>query len=85
MKELNEIQVVGKSLHAIKNQILEDYTGKFEMVGSLKVGDQIRQAQIRFGNKTDYEAYIISIDEGSDGEDALFNGYIHKTKTFNLN
>ena len=41
-KELNKIQVVNKNLHEIKQEILEDYTGEFEMIGNLKVGDQIR-------------------------------------------
>ena len=45
------------------------------MVGSLKVGDQVRQTHIRFRNVDDYEFYIISIDEGYDAEDAIFKGY----------
>ena len=64
LKELNKIQVVNKNLHEIKQEILQDYEGEFEMVGNLKVGDQIRQTQIRFRNISDYEAYINSIDEG---------------------
>ena len=43
LKELNKIQVFNKNLHEIKQEILLDYTGEFEMVGILKVGDQIRQ------------------------------------------
>ena len=46
------------------------------MVASLKVGDQIRQTHIRFRNFTDFEAYINSIDEGYDAEDAILNGFI---------
>ena len=55
------------------------------MVGSLKVGDQIRQTQFRFGNIDDYESYIISIDEGFVPEDAIFNGYICKINTPQFN
>ena len=51
------------------------------MVGSLKVCDQIRQTQIRFTNFTEYEAYINSIDEGYDAEDAVFYGDIYKLNT----
>ena len=51
------------------------------MVGNLKVGDQIRQTHIRFRNISDYEAYINSIDEGYDAEDAIFNGLIYKINT----
>ena len=55
------------------------------MVGKLSVGDQIRMTHIRFRNITDYEAYIISIDEGYDGEDAIFNGYFYKINTPQIN
>ena len=48
------------------------------MVGSLKVGDQIRQTHIRFRNINDYEAYINAIDQDYDADDAIFNGYIYK-------
>ena len=60
---------------------MRDYEGEFEMVGKLSVGDQIRTTHIRFRNITDYEAYINSIDEGCDAEDAIFNGYIYKSNT----
>ena len=46
MRELNRTEVVNKNLHEIKNEILRDYVGEFEMVGNLKVGDQIRQTHI---------------------------------------
>ena len=85
MKELNKFQVVNKNLHEIKNEILTDYEGEFEMVGSLKVGDQIRTTHIRFRNINDYEAYLNSIDEGYDAEDAIFNGYIYKINTPHFN
>ena len=62
LKELNEIQVFDKNLHENKNEILLDYVGGFEMVGNLKVGDQIRQTNIRFRNMDDFEAYVNTID-----------------------
>ena len=81
LKELNNIQVIDKNLHENKQEILQDYIGTFEMVGNLKVGDQIRQTHVRFRNMDDFEAYINSIDEGYDAEDAIFNGYIYKINT----
>ena len=78
---MNKIQFVNKNLHKIKNEISGDYTGEFETVGSLKVGDQIRQTHIRFREIDDYESYINSIDEGYDAEDAICNGYIYKLNT----
>ena len=55
------------------------------MVGNLKVGDQIRQTNIRFRNMDDFEDYIIFIDEAYVAEDAIFNGYIHKINTTQFN
>ena len=81
LKELNKIQVIDKNLHEIKQEILLDYLGEFEMVGNLKVGDQIRQTKIRFRSMDDFEAYNNSIDEGYDAEDAIFNGYFYKINT----
>ena len=55
------------------------------MVGNLINDDQIRQTHIRFRNISDYEAYINSIDEGYDADDAIFNGYIYKLDTPQFN
>ena len=85
LKELNKFQVVNENLHEIKQEILRDYNGEFEMVGNLKVGDQIRQTHIRFRNMDDFESYINSIDEGYDADDCIFNGYIYKLNTPQFN
>ena len=85
LKELNKIEVIDKNLHEIKQEILQDYIGTFEMVGNSKVGDQIRQTHVRFRKINDYEAYINSIDEGYDAEDSIFNGYIYKIITPQFN
>ena len=78
---MNKIQVIDKNLHEIRNEILLDYGGAFEMVGNIKVGDQIRQTNIRFRNVDEFEAYIISIDERYDAYDCIFDGYIYKLDT----
>ena len=85
LKELTKIQVIDKNSHEIKQEILLDYEGEFEMFGNLKVGDQIRQTHIRFKNTSDYEAYINSIDQDYDSEDSIFNGYIYKINTPQFN
>ena len=56
LKELNKFLVVDKNLHEIKQEILVYYVVEFEMVVSLKVGDQIRQTHVCFRNISDYEA-----------------------------
>ena len=76
LKELNKIHDIDKNILEIRHEILLDYAGEFEMVGRLKIGDNIRTTHIRFRIINDYEAYIKSIDEGYDAEDATFNGYI---------
>ena len=78
LREINKVEVIDKYLHDIKQEKVRDYTKEFEMFGSLKVGDQIRQTHIRFRNFDDYESYIKSMDEGYDAEDAIFNGYFYK-------
>ena len=85
LKESSKIQVIDKNLHEIKNEIFLDYIDAFEMVGSLKAGDQIRQTHIRFRNMNNFEAYINSIDEGYDADDCIFNGYIYKIDTPHFN
>ena len=85
LKELDKVQVIDKNLHEIKNEILQDYDGTFEMVENLKVGDQIRQTHVRFRNMDDFEAYINCIDQDYDSDDSIFNGYIYKIKTPQFN
>ena len=42
LKEFKKIQNVVEKKLEIKNEILGDFTGEFEMVGSLVIGDQMR-------------------------------------------
>ena len=81
LKKLNKIQVIDKNVHEIKQEILQDYDGKFEMVGTLLVGDHLRQTHIRFRNMIDFASYINSIDQDYDSDDSIFNGYIYKINT----
>ena len=86
LKELKEGHVVNKNLHETKQEVLRNHAGDFEMVDNLKIGDQIRQTHFSFRSISDYEAYINSIDERYDAQDAVFNGYTYKIDTpqFNL-
>ena len=61
--------------------MLQDYECVFELVGNLKVGDQIKQTHIRFRNMIDFETYINSINGNYDSDDSIFNGYIFKINT----
>ena len=60
--------VNGLNLHEIKNDILEDYTGDFELIGSMLVGEIEQKTNIRFKNVDDFESYINAI--GNSGYDS---------------
>ena len=69
------------NLHEIKSENLEDYTGDFELIGSMVVGE-IEQKNIRFKNVDDFESYINAIDNsGYDSEDVIFTGWLYKLNT----
>ena len=85
IKELNKIQVVNKNLHEIKQKNLIDHAGDFEMNGTWQLGNQFRHTHIRFINNTDYEAYVNAIDQDYGSDHAIFNGFIYKIKTPQLN
>ena len=74
--------VNGLNLHEIKNEILEDYTGDFELIGSMLVGEVERKTNIRFKNADDFESYINAIDNsGNDSEDVIFTKWLYKLNT----
>ena len=48
------------NLHEIEIEILQDYTGKFELNGLLIIGTSEHKTNIRFKNMDDFESYIIA-------------------------
>ena len=78
----NRKYVNGLNLHEIKNEFLEDYTGDFELIGSMLVGEIEQKTNIRFKNVDDFDSYINAIDNsGYDCEDVIFTGYLNKLNT----
>ena len=78
----NRKYVNGLNLHEIKNEILEDHTGDFELIGSMLVGEVEQKTNNRFKNVDDFESYIIAIvNSGYDSEDVLFTGWLYKQNT----
>ena len=74
--------VNGLNLHEIKNEVLEDYTGDFELIGSMLVGEVEQKTNIRFQNVDDFESYINALDNsGYDSEDVIFTGWLYKINT----
>ena len=78
----NRKYVNGSNLHEIKNEILEDYTGDFELIGSMLVGEVEQKTNIRFKNVDDFESYFNAIDNSGYGsEDVFFTGWLYKLNT----
>ena len=58
----DKIYVNNLNLCEIENEILEDYTGDFELVGKMIIGPVEHKTNIRFKNMDDFERYINAID-----------------------
>ena len=71
----NKIYVNNLNLHEIENEILQDYTGDFELNGKMIIGAIEHKTIIRFKIMGDFENYINTIDVDYDSEDATFTGY----------
>ena len=78
MATSNKIYVNNLNLHEIKNEILQDYTGDFELNGKMIIGPVEHRTNIRFKNMDDFERYINAIDVDYDSEDVTFTGYVFK-------
>ena len=81
----NKIYVNNLNLHEIKNEILQDYTGDFELNGKMIIGTIEHKTNIRFKNMDDFERYINAIDIDYDSEDVTFTGYLYKLDTPQFN
>ena len=54
----NKIYVNNLNLHEIKKEIIQDYTGEFDLNGLLNIGPIEHKTVIRFKNMDDFESYI---------------------------
>ena len=78
----DKIDVNSLNLHEIQNEVLGDYRGDFELIGSMLVGELEQKTNIRFKNVGDFESYINAIDNsGYDSEDVVFTGWLYKLNT----
>ena len=81
----NKIYVNNLNLHEIKNQILQDYTGDFDLNGKMIIGPIEQETNVRYKNMDDFERYINAIDIDYDSEDVTFTGYLYKINTPQFN
>ena len=77
----DNIYINNLNLHEIKNEILKDYTGDFEIIGKTIIGPVEHKTNIRFKNMDDFERYINAIDIDYDSDDVIFTGYVYKLNT----
>ena len=74
--------VKGLKLHEIKTEILENYTGDFELIGSLLIDEIEQKTKVRFKIFDDFKIYINAIDNsGYDSDDVVFIGWLFKLNT----
>ena len=81
----HKIYVNNLNLHENENEILQDYTGDFELYGLMIMGHVQYEASIRFKKMDHFESYINAIDIDYDSEDVNFTGYIYKVNTTQFN
>ena len=82
----NRNNVNGLNLHEIRNEILEGFTGDFELFGSMLIGGIEQKTYFRFKIVDDSETYFNSIDNGGyDSEDVLLQDGHHKLNTPEFN
>ena len=77
----NKVYVNNLNLHEIKNEILQDCTGDFELNGLMIIGPIEHKTNTGFKNMIDFERYVNAIDVVYDSGDVTFTGYIYKLNT----
>ena len=82
----NRMYVNSSNIHEIKHEILEDYTGDFELIGSMLIGEIEEKTNITFKNVDDFETYFNAIDNsGYDSDDVVITGWFYKLNTPEFN
>ena len=77
--------VKGLNLHEFKSEFLLDYTGDFELNGSMVTGPVEHKTNIRFKNVDDFERYIKAKIVDFEIEDNSFTGYVYELNTPQFN
>ena len=68
----NKRCVNGVNLHEIRKEILKNYTGAFELIGSMLIGEIEQKTNIRFKNVDVFEKCINAIDNSGYDSDVVF-------------
>ena len=67
----------GLNLHEIKNEFSLNYTGDFDLNGSMLIGPLKHKTNFTFKNMDDFENVINAIDVDYDSEDVMFTGCVY--------
>ena len=78
---IDQIYVNNLNLHEIKNEILQDYTSDYELIGSMINGPVEQKTNIRFKNTDVFENYINAMDIHYHSQDVTFTGNVYKLNT----
>ena len=81
----NKIYDNNLNLHEIKNEILQGYTGDFELNGLMIIRPIEHKTNVRFKNMDDFESYINAIGFDYDSEDVTSTGYVYELNTPQFN
>ena len=73
------------NLHEIKNEILRDDRGDFELNRLVIIGPIEHKTIIRFKKLNEFESYINAIDIDYSSEDLTFTGHVYKLNTPQFN
>ena len=73
---INKINVNCSTLHEIRSENLEDYTGVFQLIGSVLIGEIEQETNIRFKNIDEFENSFNAIDVDYDFENGIFTGWL---------
>ena len=70
------------NLHEIKNEILEDNAGDFELIRSMLIGEIEQKINVMFKNVDEFETSIDAIDiSGYESDVVIFTGWLFKLNT----
>ena len=86
IKELNKKEVYNMILHEIKNEVLGDYNGVLEMVGSIDLVKKIEKLKSGLEIRKIIKHIRVVFDEGYNADDSIFTRYLFilETPAFHL-
>ena len=77
LREVIKMEINDMNFHEIRDEVIKEYNGAFEMDGSMVFDEKVRKTNIRFRNFKVFENFINGLDEnGYEIDDSNFTGFI---------